>query len=90
MRQESAALTFEVEETPRQEFGTGLRARLERSAMDFGISFQDLLNRIDRHDRRSEASRRATTTDTGAATVVQSPGNAQITTEPGAAALQSG
>jgi CBS domain-containing protein len=30
MRQESAALAFEVEEkTPRQEFGTGLRARLE-------------------------------------------------------------
>ena len=36
------------------------------------------------------AAAAATTTDTGAATVVQAPGNAQITTQPGAAALQSG
>ena len=32
----------------------------------------------------------STTTDTGAATVVESPGNAQVTTEPGATALQAG
>ena len=36
------------------------------------------------------AAAASTTTDTGAATVVQSPGNAQVTTQPGAAALQSG
>ncbi len=32
----------------------------------------------------------ATVTDTGGATLVQSPGNAQVTTQPGDAALQAG
>jgi hypothetical protein len=36
------------------------------------------------------AAESTTTTDTGAATLVQSPGNAQLTTQPGAAALQAG
>jgi hypothetical protein len=31
-----------------------------------------------------------TTTDTGSATIVESPGNAQVTAEPGVAAVQAG
>jgi hypothetical protein len=36
------------------------------------------------------AAATTTTTNTGGATVVESPGNAQVTAQPGAAALQAG
>jgi hypothetical protein len=38
----------------------------------------------------SAAPTGTTTTDTGSAVVVQSPGNAQVTAQPGDAALQAG